>query len=130
MKVFSSCCISAVVLLLIIQTSAHDFPQQASLGETSGPNDRRWKEGPFNRRWRRELPSTPAAIAADDGDLDSDDNCSSINDYEPSYNSSCEFVEEQCQDKHELFNYLQFAVCDLGKVREECSLAIAMCMHV
>ena len=54
-------------------------------------------------------------LAADDSN---GNNCTEIKDPPPApYNDSCEFVKEECDDKYELFNYLKFAVCDLGKVR-------------
>lgn len=64
-----------------------------------------------SQRWRRDMQFMESI---DDEDL-YDGNCSQLEDYPSYYNDTCEFVKDQCND-HELFNYLQFAVCDLGKV--------------
>ena len=40
--------------------------------------------------------------------------CSLLHELPPEYNSSCEFIEENCADEYELLNYLQFVDCHLG----------------
>ncbi len=43
-------------------------------------------------------------------------NCSDIHNLPPKYNGSlCDLVREECDDKYELLNYIEFVVCGLGE---------------
>ena len=44
-------------------------------------------------------------------------NCTSLQHPQPEYNSSCEFVRNECRDKIQLFDYLSFVVCSLKKLQ-------------
>ena len=44
-------------------------------------------------------------------------NCTSLQHLQPEYNSSCEFVHNECRDKIQLFDYLSFVVCSLKNVQ-------------
>ena len=57
------------------------------------------------------------------------ENCSDIHDPPPQYNNSiCDLVLEECDDKYELFNYLEFVMCILGEQTEVSSLLCSVCM--
>lgn len=47
--------------------------------------------------------------------------CSRLHELPPEYDSSCEFIEENCGDEYRLLNYLQFVDCHLGSKLRVCS---------
>ena len=69
-------------------------------------------------RWKRQQ-----GLLANTGDVHNDENTTckelikgeGLND--SPYNSSCQFVQQECDDVFELFNYLSFVLCSLEKVR-------------
>ena len=69
--------------------------------------------------WKRD--KSPKSVNVPEISEDKHDHansiCSSINDYlEKNYNSSCELVKQICGDAYELFDYLRFVTCDIGRV--------------
>lgn len=63
-----------------------------------------------NHRFLRDLSSVV------DEDVSEGGNCSDIHNQGSRYNGSlCELVREECDDKYELLNYLEFVVCGLGE---------------
>ena len=56
---------------------------------------------------------------------DERENCTDISKPPLEYNDSCAFVKLECEDKHELIDYLEIAVCHIGldlKVTNDCIL--------
>lgn len=47
--------------------------------------------------------------------------CSLLNEPPSEYNSTCEFIEANCNDEYELLNYLQFVDCHLGPNLRVCT---------
>lgn len=45
------------------------------------------------------------------------DNCTSLRNPEPHYNSSCELVHAECGEKTQLINYIALVLCDLIHVQ-------------
>ena len=45
---------------------------------------------------------------------DERENCTDISNPPLKYNDSCAFVKLECEDKHELIDYLEIAVCHIG----------------
>ena len=113
---FGGCCCSCALLLVqVILLSSHIAPA------TSTTQHLQWIEGGSESlgetgfsplaRWRRGVGSLQ-----DEEDCD-DSNCSKIcSSPPPSYNDTCHYVKEMCGDKHELFDYLRFSYCDIGRV--------------
>ena len=46
-----------------------------------------------------------------------EDNCTNPRNPPAEYNSSCNFVKKECGHKAELFDYLQFMLCDIRKAQ-------------
>ena len=44
------------------------------------------------------------------------DNCTSLRHFQ-GYNSSCDFVRQECASKRVLMDYLAFTLCDLGRIK-------------
>ncbi len=66
--------------------------------------------GATNERFIRDIHVTSNLEQEERG------NCSDIHNPPPKYNGSmCELIREECDDKYELFNYLDFVLCGLGE---------------
>ena len=76
---------------------------------------RTWKDAEV--RQRREVFSVDKDVRLLQ-DNNETDTCLKLEYPSETYESSCDFVKENCHDKHVLFNYLAFATCDLGEVRK------------
>lgn len=110
-------CISLV--LLVLAASSRAVPLSPEASNLLGSNAIGWR--PWNG-WSRSLHKRSLELSARDSpeNVSEDDelgNCTTINNYPTNlYNSSCEVVREECGNAYELFNYLEFVVCDIGKV--------------
>ena len=45
------------------------------------------------------------------------ENCTDIHHPPDNYNSSCEYIQAECENKYELFNYLDLVMCKLSKAK-------------
>ena len=64
---------------------------------------------------RRHLLSSDLGSAS--GESINESECVDVHNPPPGYNSSCEYVRKNCQDKHELIPYLEIVMCYLKDVQ-------------
>lgn len=97
------------------QTSPHRGVSQWILGSVIESSEDLYSSD-YKQRWKRDMQLMESVDDVGD-EINSNDNCSAIHDHPPEpFNDTCQFVKENCGDKHELFNYLRFIFCSLGKV--------------
>ena len=71
---------------------------------------------------RRHLLSSDLGSAS--GEPINESECEDVHHPPPGYNNSCEYVRENCQDKHELIPYLEIIMCYLKDVQVRFILSI------
>lgn len=107
------------ILLAPYSSSAAEAATPSWLEQTAASRNKAELEIP--RLWVRDSTwmggKYPKPKDVGEEEPSADNNCSYINDYsEKNYNSSCELVKEMCGDAYELFDYLRFVTCDMGRV--------------
>ena len=106
---------ACILLVLAIVLIPHIPSAAAGPAQQNAPGQQQQQH--WYQRWRREEAELMESADLDQESDYDNDNCSEVQDPPPPpYNDTCEFVKAKCEDKYELFNYLRFSVCSLGKV--------------